>query len=86
MGDGRGDDAGTHARHLAYGFRPIDRPSKRHDHPRMDDLADLWGITRSWPWRRRIRMRIAMLAYTIGFRRAALRLAAPILGRQRGDT
>jgi hypothetical protein len=44
----------------------------------MDDLRDLWGITRSWLWRRRVRMRIAMLLYAAGLRRAGMRLAATI--------
>lgn len=44
--------------------------------PAMDaDTIFIWNITRSWPWRRRLRMRLALVVYAVGLRRLAVRVA-----------
>ncbi|MFN9773269.1 MAG: hypothetical protein ACK54X_11695 [Burkholderiales bacterium] len=39
------------------------------------DVRFVWGLTRTWPWRRRARMRLALLLDLAGFRKLAVRVA-----------
>jgi hypothetical protein len=39
------------------------------------DVRFVWGLTRTWPWRRRVRMRLALLIDLAGFRKLAVRVS-----------
>jgi hypothetical protein len=39
------------------------------------DLRFAWDIARTWPLRRRVRMRAAVMLYGVGLRRLAVRVA-----------
>jgi hypothetical protein len=58
-----------------YDFRPIDSGLAGLDDAGMDaDLVAAWKLCSSWPLRRRLRMRTAVVLYLMGFRRLAVRL------------